>query len=123
MTNSFNILNNEVSEITNADKSLGIKEQIESLLKSSNIVLFTKGNAETPMCGFSANSVSVLKKLGVSFKTFNILNDPEIRQGLQDYANWRTYPQLYIKGQLIGGNDIITEMFQTGELQDYLKKN
>jgi monothiol glutaredoxin len=123
MTNSFNILNNEVSEITNADKSLGIKEQIESLLKSSNIVLFMKGNAEMPMCGFSANSVSILKKLGVSFKTFNILNDPEIRQGLKDYSNWPTYPQLYIKGQLIGGNDIITEMFQTGELQDYLKKN
>jgi len=120
---SFNVLNNEISEIPEADKNLELKEQIESLLNSSKIVLFMKGNADMPMCGFSANSVAILRQLGVHFKTFNILNDPEIRQGLKEYSNWPTYPQLYVKGQLIGGNDILTAMYQSGELQEYLKNN
>lgn len=120
---SFNILNNDVSEITEANKNLDLKGQIESLLNSSKVVLFMKGNADMPMCGFSANSVAILRQLGVPFKTFNILNDPEIRQGLKEYSNWPTYPQLYVKGQLIGGNDILTAMYQSGELQEFLKNN
>jgi monothiol glutaredoxin len=120
---SFNVLNNEISEISEVDKNLDLKAQIESLLNSSKVVLFMKGNAQMPMCGFSANSVAILKQLGVSFKTFNILNDADIRQGLKDYSNWPTYPQLYIKGQLVGGNDIITAMYQNGELQEFLKNN
>ena len=123
MSNSFNIINSEIIEIKSTNKEIDLKSQIEGLLKSSKIVLFMKGNAEMPMCGFSANSVSILKNLGVSFNTFNILNDPEIRQGLKDYSNWPTYPQLYINGQLVGGNDIITEMFKNGELQEFLKNN
>lgn len=123
MSNSFNIINSEILEIKSTNKEMDLKSQIESLIKSSKVVLFMKGNAEMPMCGFSANSVSILKNLGVSFNTFNILNDPEIRQGLKDYSNWPTYPQLYINGQLIGGNDIITEMFKNGELQEFLKNN
>jgi monothiol glutaredoxin len=123
MSNSFHVINAEISEIASTDKNQDLKMQIESLLNSSKIVLFMKGNAEMPMCGFSANSVAILKNLGVSFKTFNILNDADIRQGLKEYSNWPTYPQLYIKGQLIGGNDIITEMFKTGELQEFLKNN
>lgn len=121
MSNSFNILNSEISEIQTVDKDLDVKAQIESLLNSSKVVLFMKGNAEMPMCGFSANTVAILKNLGVSFKTFNILNDPDIRQGLKEYSNWPTYPQLFVKGQLIGGNDIVTAMFQNGELQEFLK--
>jgi monothiol glutaredoxin len=120
---SFNILNNEVSEIEAADKSKDLKGQIEALLASSKIVLFMKGNSQMPQCGFSANSVAILKHIGVPFKTFNILNDPEIRQGLKEFSNWPTYPQLYVNGKLIGGNDIITEMYQNGELQEYLKNN
>lgn len=120
---SFNVLNNDISEILEADKSKELNEQIDGLLKSSKIVLFMKGNSEMPQCGFSANSVAILKHLAVPFKTFNILNDPEIRQGLKDFANWPTYPQLYVNGKLIGGNDIITEMFQSGELQEFLKNN
>jgi monothiol glutaredoxin len=120
---SFNILNNEISEIEVADKSKELKEQIETLLSSSKVVLFMKGNTDMPQCGFSANSSAILKHLGVSFKTFNILNDPEIRQGLKEYSNWPTYPQLYIAGKLIGGNDIITTMYESGELQEYLKNN
>ncbi len=120
---SFNVLNNDVSEITVENKATDIRSQIETLLKSSKVVLFMKGNSQAPQCGFSANSVAILKNLGVPFKTFNILNDPEIRQGLKEYSNWPTYPQLYVNNKLLGGNDIITEMFQNGELQDYLKTN
>ncbi len=122
MTNPFNVLNNEVSEIT-ANKSLELNEQIKQLINSSKVVLFMKGNAEMPMCGFSANTVGILKHLGIGFKTFNILNDQEIRQGLKEYSNWPTYPQLYINGKLIGGNDIVTEMYETGDLQELLKTN
>lgn len=120
---SFNILNNEISEIETADKSKDLKGQIEGLLNSSKIVLFMKGNAQMPQCGFSANTVAILKHLAVPFKTFNILNDADIRQGLKEYSNWPTYPQLYVNGKLIGGNDIVTEMYQSGELQEYLKNN
>ncbi len=123
MTNPFNVINSEIHEIAANDKSIDLKVQIEKLLNSSKIVLFMKGNAEAPQCGFSANSVAILKNLGVSFNTFNILNDAEIRQGLKEYSNWPTYPQLYIKGQLIGGNDVITEMYKNGELQEFLKNN
>ena len=123
MSNSFNIINSEIKEISAEDKSADLKAQIETLLSSSKVVLFMKGNAEMPQCGFSANSVAILKNLGVSFNTFNILNDPEIRQGLKEFSNWPTFPQLYVKGQLIGGNDVITEMFKNGELQEFLKNN
>ena len=121
MSNSFNVLNSDIQEIIVTDKNQDLKAQIENLINSSNVVLFMKGNAEMPMCGFSANSVAILKNLGVPFKTFNILSDPDIRQGLKDFSNWPTYPQLYIKGQLIGGNDILTAMYKNGELQDFLK--
>jgi len=120
---SFNVLNNDISEVTEIDKSQDLKNQIESIISSGKVVLFMKGNAAMPQCGFSANSVAILKHLGVGFKTFNILNDPEIRQGVKEYSNWPTYPQLYINKQLIGGNDILTEMYQNGELQEYLKNN
>jgi len=120
---SFNVLNNDISEIETADKSKDLKHQIEALLGSSKIVLFMKGNSQMPQCGFSANSVAILKHLGVSFKTFNILNDSEIRQGLKEYSNWPTYPQLYVDGKLVGGNDILTEMYQNGDLQELLKNN
>jgi|APLak6261664116_1056043.scaffolds.fasta_scaffold25972_2 monothiol glutaredoxin len=123
MSNSFNVINSEIKEISATDKNVDLKIQIENLLNSTKVVLFMKGNADMPQCGFSANSVAILKHLGVSFNTFNILNDPEIRQGLKEYSNWPTYPQLYVKGQLIGGNDVITEMYKNGELQEYLKNN
>lgn len=123
MSSSFNVINSEIKEISATDKNVDLKVQIENLLNSTKVVLFMKGNADMPQCGFSANSVAILKHLGVSFNTFNILNDPEIRQGLKEYSNWPTYPQLYVKGQLIGGNDVITEMYKNGELQEFLKNN
>jgi monothiol glutaredoxin len=120
MSDSFKVLNSKIEEIF-ADKNLDLNNQIKNLINSSQIVLFMKGNADMPMCGFSANTVSILKNLGLNFNTFNILNDQEIRQGLKDFSQWPTYPQLYIQGKLIGGNDIVTEMYQSGELQEFLK--
>lgn len=117
----FNVLQTAANEIANADKSKPLTEQIEALLKADKVVLFMKGNSDMPQCGFSANTSGILKQLGVSFKTFNILNDQDIRQGLKDYSNWPTFPQLYVDGQLVGGNDIVTEMFKSGELQTLLK--
>ncbi len=119
--NPFNVLQTAPNEIASADKSKSLKEQIEGLINADKVVLFMKGNAEMPQCGFSANTSGILKQLGVSFKTFNILNDSDVRQGLKEYSNWPTYPQLYVGGQLVGGNDIVTEMFKSGELQTLLK--
>ena len=121
--NPFKILNEDqagVQELT-ADSVTGdTVERIKSIIGSDQVVLFMKGNSNFPQCGFSANSVAILKSLGKKFTTFDILQDMDIRQGLKEYSNWPTFPQLYIKGQLVGGNDIITEMYQEGELQELL---
>ena len=93
------------------------KAKIEEILNSNRVVLFMKGTQQFPMCGFSARATAILQDLGVSFKDINVLEDEEIRQGIKDYGNWPTIPQLYIDKKLIGGSDIMMEMFQAGELQ------
>lgn len=98
-----------------------LKNRIEEILKSHRIVLFMKGVPEAPQCGFSAQAVSVLHQYGLPFHTVNILEDEELRQGLKEYAQWPTYPQLYVDGELIGGCDIIMELHDTGELEGILK--
>lgn len=123
--NPFNIINDQVPQtggqaVKSIDKSLPINDQIKSLINSSDIFLFMKGYPEMPMCGFSANTIAILNSLNLPYKTFNILEDNEIREGVKQFANWPTYPQLYIKGELVGGNDIVTEMFQNGELKQIL---
>ena len=117
--NPFQILGAE--PIREVNKSADLASQIKEILGSSDIVLFMKGTPDMPQCGFSANSIAILNNLSVQYKTFNILEDMEIRQGLKEYSNWPTYPQLYFKGELLGGNDIITEMFQSGDLESTLK--
>ncbi len=94
--------------------------RIKGLLEAQRIVLFMKGNKMFPQCGFSAQVVGILKQSGVDFETHNILQDPDLRQGLKEYSNWPTFPQLYVNGQLIGGCDIVTEMHQNGELSKVL---
>ena len=96
-------------------------QQIDELVKGNDIIVFMKGTATMPMCGFSAAVVQILNQLNVSFKDINVLIDPILRQGVKDYTNWPTIPQLYIKGEFIGGCDIVHEMFQNGELQTLLK--
>lgn len=122
--NPFKILNDDVNAVKefNPEAVTGeLIDRIKSIISSDNIVLFMKGNADFPQCGFSANSVAILKHLNQSFTTFDILKDMDVRQGLKEFSNWPTFPQLYLKGQLLGGNDIITEMYEEGELQEALK--
>ncbi|MCK6417805.1 MAG: Grx4 family monothiol glutaredoxin [Alphaproteobacteria bacterium] len=97
-----------------------IFERIEKDLKGNDVVLYMKGTAAFPQCGFSALVVQVLSQLGVPFKDINILEDSALRQGIKDYTNWPTIPQLYIKGEFVGGCDIVREMYQSGELQQLL---
>ena len=100
-----------------------IRQRIDELVKSNDILLFMKGTASFPMCGFSGRAVQILKACGVepkSLKTVNVLEDPEIRAGIKDYSNWPTIPQLYIKGEFIGGSDIMMEMYESGELKKLL---
>jgi len=101
-----------------------VQQQIDDLVKHNDVLLFMKGNASFPMCGFSGRAIQLLKASGVdmkSLKTINVLDEPEIRQGIKTYSNWPTIPQLYIKGEFIGGSDIMTEMFETGELKQLLQ--
>jgi len=100
-----------------------LRERIESMLKSHRVLLFMKGNKMFPQCGFSAQVVGLLKESGVDFETHNILADPELRQGLKEYSNWPTFPQLYVDGQLVGGCDIVMDLHQTGELSKVLDAN
>ena len=98
-------------------------QQITKDISENDIVLYMKGTPVFPQCGFSAAVVQVLGKLGVQFKGINILEDAEIRQGIKDFANWPTIPQLYVKGEFIGGCDIVREMFENGELATLFKDN
>lgn len=109
------------AEVKANQSQLTLKERIEAIINSSETFLFMKGSPQMPQCGFSANTTSILNSLGVSYKTFDILSDMDIREGVKQYANWPTYPQLYHKGQLLGGNDIVVEMYHSGELQQILK--
>ena len=97
-----------------------INQVIDNEVKSNDVVLFMKGTPQFPMCGFSSQVVQILNYLGVPFKGINVLEDESIRQGIKDYSNWPTVPQLYVKGEFIGGCDITREMFQAGELQQLL---
>ena len=97
-----------------------INEQIRQEVTGNDVVLFMKGTPQFPMCGFSGQVVQILDYLGVPYKGVNILDDEELRQGVKDYSNWPTIPQLYVKGEFVGGCDIVREMFQAGELATHL---
>jgi monothiol glutaredoxin len=97
------------------------KEFIQNTIQSNDVVLFMKGTAQFPQCGFSGKAIQLLKQSGVTkMATINVLEDEEVRQGVKELSNWPTIPQLYIKGEFIGGSDIMNEMFQSGELQKLL---
>ena len=93
-----------------------VRARIEGLIQSNKVMLFMKGTKQFPACGFSNTVVQILKKESVPFETFNILADGDVRQGLKEYSNWPTYPQLYVDGKFVGGCDIVTELHQSGEL-------
>nr|WP_294847469.1 Grx4 family monothiol glutaredoxin [uncultured Sphingomonas sp.] len=93
------------------------KERIDALVTSNDVVLFMKGSALFPQCGFSSRAVAILDHLGATYETVDVLQDQEIRQGIKEYSDWPTIPQLYVKGEFVGGSDIMMEMFESGELQ------
>jgi monothiol glutaredoxin len=100
-----------------------VHKRIDDLVKSSDILLFMKGNASFPMCGFSGRAIQILKACGIdprAVTTVNVLDDADIRQGIKEYSNWPTIPQLYVKGEFIGGSDIMMEMYESGELKQVL---
>jgi monothiol glutaredoxin len=99
------------------DQNANVVERIKTQLASNNVMLYMKGTPDFPQCGFSAAAVQALNAVGAQFSSVNIFEDPELREALKQYSNWPTYPQLYVKGELIGGADIIRDMFQTGELE------
>ncbi len=101
---------------------MDVQERIKQQVEAHPVVLFMKGTPQFPQCGFSANAIQILKACGVKeLHTVNVLEDPDIRQGIKDFANWPTIPQLYVKGQFVGGSDIMREMYQSGELKKILE--
>jgi len=94
-----------------------VRDRIEEVVKNNDVVLFMKGTPLFPQCGFSSRAIAILDHLGVKYETVDVLQDPEIRAGIKDYSDWPTVPQLYVKGEFLGGSDIMMEMFQAGELQ------
>ena len=98
------------------------RDQIAKDIAENDVMLYMKGTPVFPQCGFSAAVVHVLSELGVKFKSADVLKDPELRQGIKEFSNWPTIPQLYVKGEFVGGCDIIKEMFESGELDTYLKE-
>ena len=107
-----------MSDAPNSD----VKSRIDALVKSNDIVLFMKGTALFPQCGFSSRAVAILDHLNAQFETVDVLQDQEIRQGIKEYSDWPTVPQLYVKGEFVGGSDIMMEMFESGELQELVEK-
>tara|TARA_R110002096_G_scaffold65006_4_gene158322 strand:- start:51804 stop:52172 length:369 start_codon:yes stop_codon:yes gene_type:complete len=101
-------------------KTVDINARIEDQLKSHDVLLYMKGTPDFPQCGFSGQTVAALNAVGKPFSYVNIFEDPEIREGLKVYSNWPTFPQLYVKGELIGGCDIVVEMYHSGELKELL---
>lgn len=101
---------------------MNVNERIKAQLATAPVVLFMKGTPDFPQCGFSAQTVSALRNCGAKFHHVNIFEDPELRDGLKRFSNWPTYPQLYVKGELLGGSDIALQMYQSGELQQLLQE-
>lgn len=119
----FNIINKEATAVPYLEESTdgSPNERIEKMIASSSIFIFMKGTPNDPQCGFSYNTVGIFKLTGKPFKTFDVLSDYDIRDSIKEFSNWPTIPQIYINGEFIGGNDIITEMYQSGELANLIK--
>jgi monothiol glutaredoxin len=107
---------------TKQRSAMGIEQFIDGEVKANDVVLFMKGTPQFPMCGFSGQVVQILDYIGVSYKGLNVLENEELRNGIKAYSNWPTIPQLYVKGEFVGGCDIVREMFQAGELQGLMKE-
>ena len=103
------------------NEEVSMDEQIKQTVEENDVVLFMKGNANFPQCGFSGRAIQILQTLETEFVTVDVLSNEAVRQGIKTYSNWPTIPQLYVKGEFIGGSDIMTEMYESGELEQTLK--
>lgn len=126
--NPFRIAENERAgaravPVQDEDTTASPLDRIERMVKSSDIFLFIKGTPEQPRCGFSANTVAIMNHLGVSYRTFDVLSDEAIRAAAKEYASWPTFPQVYVRGEFFGGNDILTDMFYSGELKRAIERD
>ena len=101
---------------------MSANDRIAELVKTNNIVLFMKGTALFPQCGFSSRAIAILDRLGATYETVDVLQDPEIRAGIKEFSDWPTVPQLYVKGEFVGGSDIMMEMYESGELAELLSE-
>jgi monothiol glutaredoxin len=102
---------------------MSAQERIDTLVKSNDVVLFMKGSPLFPQCGFSSKAIAILDHLGVTYESVDVLQDMEIRQGIKEYSDWPTVPQLYVKGEFLGGSDIMMEMYEAGELQEMVEQH
>jgi monothiol glutaredoxin len=100
---------------------MSVNERIDELVKNNDVVLFMKGTPLFPQCGFSSKAIAILDHLGVTYESVDVLQDMEIRAGIKDYSDWPTIPQLYVKGEFLGGSDIMMEMYEAGELQEMVE--
>lgn len=100
---------------------MSVNERIDELVKNNDVVLFMKGTPLFPQCGFSSKAIAILDHLGVAYESVDVLQDMEIRAGIKDYSDWPTIPQLYVKGEFLGGSDIMMEMYEAGELQEMVE--
>jgi len=107
--------------VDETDRAAPAVERVEKMVGSSDVFLFMKGIPEQPQCGFSANTVAILETLGAPYTTFDVLSDEAVREAAKQFAGWPTFPQLWVRGELVGGNDIMMEMYQTGELEPLVK--
>jgi len=114
-------IKNDRELIMTPDLTPEVMSKIEALIKQDKIMVFMKGNKLMPQCGFSNNVVQILNILGVPFQTFDVLSDPEVRQGIKAYSNWPTIPQVYLNGEFLGGSDILIELYQNGQLQQMME--
>ena len=103
-----------------SDSQTDAQSRIADIVKSNDVVLFMKGTPLFPQCGFSSRAIAILDHLGAPYETVDVLQDPEVRQAIKEYSDWPTIPQLYVKGEFVGGSDIMMEMFESGELQSQL---
>jgi monothiol glutaredoxin len=112
-----------IFEVANfVEQLMSVQDEIKKQVTGNKVVLYMKGSPDFPQCGFSANAINILRACGVNeMFTVNVLENPEIRQGIKQYANWPTIPQLYVDGEFVGGSDIVTELYQSGELQKMLQ--
>lgn len=120
MSNPFNVIG-QGEQVKETNPTADVQTRIKELVTTNPIFLFMKGNPTMPQCGFSANVVGILNSIGANYKTFDVLSDWDIREGVKQFSSWPTFPQLYVNGKLIGGNDVITELYENGELIEALK--